>query len=302
MQERTSALLQGTTASLPAQQNPYYVYLARLSPGSRPAMQGALRLVASLASSGQLQPDCFPWHLLRYQYVQALRSRLTEIVSTRTGKPLGPATVNRHLAALRGVLKEAWRLGLMSAEELARATDLEVVRGKGVLRGRCLSTEEVERLFQACAADPGPAGPRDATILALGLGAGLRRAEIAGLDLSDVSLDQELLRVLGKGHKVREVPIHGGTVAAVQAWLCHRATAPGPLVSLSSNIILPKLESSSVSFLRLASSLITSPILIGSNPITDATFTIVDFPAPDIPVMQTISFLIRMKKRPGYTK
>jgi integrase len=128
------------------------------------------------------------------------------------------------------VLKEAWRLGLMSAEELARATDLEVVRGKGVLRGRCLSATEVERLFQVCAADTEAGGPRDATVLALGLGAGLRRAEIAGLDLSDVSLDRQLLRVLGKGHKVREVPIQGGTVAAIRAWLPRRGNTPGPLL------------------------------------------------------------------------
>ncbi len=181
MEESITRLPQGTALPLPAQQNPYYVYLARLSPGSRPAMRGALGLVARLATGGRLQADCLPWHLLRYQHVQALRSGLTEIVSPRTGKPLCPSTVNRHLAALRGVLKEAWRLGLMSAEELARATDLEVVRGKGVLRGRCLSGAEVERRFQACAADPGPAGPRDATVLALGLGGGLRRAEIAGL-------------------------------------------------------------------------------------------------------------------------
>ena len=40
---------------------------------------------------------------------------LVETVSERTGKPLSPASVNKALAALRGVLREAWRLGLMSA-------------------------------------------------------------------------------------------------------------------------------------------------------------------------------------------
>jgi integrase len=153
-----------------------------------------------------------------------------ETISERTGKPLSPATINRHLAALRGVLREAWRLGLMSAENLARAADLEPVRGSRPLRGRALEPHEVSALFAVCMSDPSPAGPRDAVVLALGLAAGLRRAEIAGLDLADVDLEREVVRVHGKGNKVREVPVKGGTLAALRAWLAARGSEPGPLV------------------------------------------------------------------------
>ena len=109
--------------------NPYHVYLARLSPGSRPTMAESLERIARIASSGRYPGDRFPWHQLRYQHVQAIRTALVETVSERTGKPLSPASVNKSLSALRGVLKEAWRLGLLSAEDLARATDVETVRG-----------------------------------------------------------------------------------------------------------------------------------------------------------------------------
>src|SRR5262245_4480910 len=78
--------------------------------------------------------------------------------------------------------------------------------------------------------DQGPSGPRDAVVLALGLAAGLRRAEIAGLDLADVDLDHEVVRVHGKGNKVRKVPIKGGTLEAIRAWLGCRSAEPGPLV------------------------------------------------------------------------
>jgi len=211
-------------------ENPYHVYLARLAPGSRPTMAEALATIARMASGGRVGPEALPWHQLRYQHTQAIRQRLVEAVSERTGKPLSPASINKALAALRGVLREAWRLGLMSAEDLARATDLEPVRGSRPLRGRALEPHEVAALFHGCMRDASSAGPRDAVVLALGLAAGLRRAEIAGLDLADVDLEREVVRVHGKGNKVREVPIKGGTLEAIRAWLAWRGLEPGPLV------------------------------------------------------------------------
>ena len=69
--------------SLRPGRNPYYVYLARLSAGSRPTMADALRQIARIASGGRLEPDRFPWHLLRYPHVQAIRTALVETVSSR---------------------------------------------------------------------------------------------------------------------------------------------------------------------------------------------------------------------------
>jgi integrase len=128
------------------------------------------------------------------------------------------------------VLREAWRLGAMGAEEFHRAVDLEPVRGNSLLRGRALEENEIAALFHVCQRDRSPRGPRDATVLALGL-CGLRRAEVAGATL-DGDLDRELwvLRVRGKGNKLREVPVKNGTVDALRAWLVHRGTAPGPLL------------------------------------------------------------------------
>lgn len=220
----------GYAAQIPRDRNPYYVYLARLSSGSRATMAEALERIARIASGGQVSANRFPWHGLRYQHVQVIRTALVETISERNGKPISPTTVNKALCALRGVLKEAWRLGAMGAEDLAQATDIEAVRGSVPLRGRALSGYEVAALFHACMRDQSPAGPRDAVILALGLGAGLRRAEIARLDLTDVDLEREVVLVHGKGHKIREVPIKGGTIEAVTAWLDHRGNEPGPLV------------------------------------------------------------------------
>src|SRR5262245_26902153 len=97
--------------SFPTSRNPFHVYLARLAAGSRSTMAEALDSIARVASGGTIAVDCFPWHQLRYQHSQAIRTRLAETISARTGRPLSPASLNKHLAALRGVLRESWRLG-----------------------------------------------------------------------------------------------------------------------------------------------------------------------------------------------
>lgn len=104
------------------------------------------------------------------------------------------------------------------------------MRGARPLRGRALEPHEVAALFHACMGDPSAAGPRDAVVLALGLAASLRRGEIAGLGLADMDLEREVVRVLGKGNRVRAVPVKGGTLEAIRAWLACRGDEPGPLV------------------------------------------------------------------------
>ncbi len=204
-----------------ASEHPAAVYLARLAPGSRRTMRGALLTIAALLTDGAA--DCFalPWHLLRYQHTQAIRAAL--------GERYAPATANKHLAALRGVLQEAWRLGLMDAEAYQRAADIGDIRAATLPRGRALTPGELRALFGACA-DGTRAGVRDAALLAVLYGCGLRRAEAVGLDLGDYHPETRALTVRhGKGEKARIVylPASGATLLA--AWLQARPGDPGPL-------------------------------------------------------------------------
>jgi hypothetical protein len=57
------------------------------------------------------------------------------------------------LSALRGVLKQCWRLGLMDADAYHRAAAVENVRASNLLSGRALAGEEIAKLFATCAAD-----------------------------------------------------------------------------------------------------------------------------------------------------
>lgn len=55
-------------------------------------------------------------------------------------------------------------------------------------------------------------GHQDAAILAVGLGCGLRRSEITGLQISNIDLDRHLIQVLGKGNKLRYIGLNANVI------------------------------------------------------------------------------------------
>lgn len=201
-----------------AERRPAVVYLARFgSPHSRLNLKCSLDLVARLASGGALDALTFAWPALRYEHVNAIRSALTD-------RGYAPASVNRHLAAVRGVLKECWRLGLMSAENYQRAIDVEPAKGSRLPAGRALSGDELRRLFEACA-DGTRLGARNAALLAVLYAAGLRRSEIVGLSFGDWNAAESALKVRGKGNRERLVYLNNGSLSAFEAWLAIRGQA-----------------------------------------------------------------------------
>jgi len=109
-------------------------------------------------------------------------------------------------------------------EERLRADDptvlLEAVRHEKPLP-RSLSEAEVERLLAAPDLAT-PAGLRDAAMLELLYACGLRVSELVGLPLSTVFLQEAVLRVRGKGDKVRLVPM-GEQAAKMVERYCREA-------------------------------------------------------------------------------
>jgi hypothetical protein len=121
-----------------ARSDPASAYLEQLGPGSRRTMREALDKLADWASEGRCDLHDLPWHLLRIEHTAALRTRL--------GATLAPATANKHMAALRGVLKQCLLQGRLTAEEYRRATELPPVRGESPRRSAALRPEEFERI------------------------------------------------------------------------------------------------------------------------------------------------------------
>lgn len=201
--------------------NPCVVYLAQLSPRSRRTMRGALEVIAGILSNGKAGALVIEWERLRFQHTAAVRSQLAQAYKADYA--------NLALAALRGVLGAAFRLGQMSAEDYTRAKSVPSVRGETLPRGRALTPGEIAALFDACANDATPAGARDAATLAL-LRLGLRRAEVCGLEIGDFDASTGALVVRGKGNKERTAYLEGGARAALDDWLRERGNAAGALL------------------------------------------------------------------------
>lgn len=208
-----------TTNNKPLAQNAAAVYLAGLrSELSRRTMKAALDKIASFDGSDSLSLD---WSQLRYQHTAAIRAQLA--------RDYAPATANKMLSALRGVLKEAWRLGQMSAEDYQRAVDIANIEAQTLPAGRDISSGEIKALVDACAKDAGVSGIRDAAIIGLLATCGLRRAELVAIDVSEFNLDTGEIVIHGKRNKDRKVYATNGTLAALQDWITIRGTEQGAL-------------------------------------------------------------------------
>ena len=209
--------------ALQPSRNPVAVYLVSLGSGSRRAMKQALRVITEMLTGTEIDPASLPWWNIQYQHTQAIRSLLMERYS--------PASTNKMLAALRGVLRESWRLGFMDAEMFHRAIDIKTVKGSTIPKGRSVGAGEMGALVSECYGDPGSSGVRDAAILALLYAAGLRRSEVVALNLADYDTETGGLKILAsKGNKARTVYLGNGAKAAMTGWINVRGDAPGPLL------------------------------------------------------------------------
>lgn len=167
----------------------------------------------------------FPWELLTPAHAAAVRQAIT----SREAKP---STQNRELAAIRGVTHSCWQLGLVDTDTRERIKDaLKGIKASSDrLAGRYVEWSERALLFETVSRDESrPRGARDAAVLAL-LCVGLRRSEVAGLNMSDFTADGGELVVRGKGNKTRTVFVDNGALEALIGWLEVRGDSRGALL------------------------------------------------------------------------
>ncbi|NEP59561.1 MAG: phage integrase family protein [Symploca sp. SIO2G7] len=211
------------TTAVPLTRHPAAVYLSMLGKGSRSTMRQSLNTIAALLTNGECDALTLDWAALRYEHTAAVQGALLEKHE--------PTTVKKMMCALRRVLREAYKLRLIDLETYEAAVDLPPVRLNKRLRGRALSQDEIAALISVCQNDPTPQGIRDAALLGILRGAGLRRAEVVKLKLGDFEPEIGSLEIrCAKGGKDRTVYLPEEVIPLVLDWLEIRGYEPGALL------------------------------------------------------------------------
>jgi integrase/recombinase XerD len=129
---------------------------------------------------------------------------------------LAPSTISRRISAVRAFYAHQVLLGARGDNP---AAELDSPRRRPKLP-RTLSPRETELLIEA-ATGTTPRAMRDAALVELLYGGGLRVSEAVGLERAAVDLDERLVRCVGKGNKERIVPIGRSAAEALRRYLAH---------------------------------------------------------------------------------
>jgi integrase/recombinase XerD len=144
----------------------------------------------------------------------ASREQIEQYLADLRAAGRAGSTIARRLAALRAFYRHEQLLGERAVNPAA-----EIPAPRRIRRlPRTLSRGEAERLIEA-AAGTTPRALRDAAIVELLYGAGLRVSEAVGLERGSIDLDDRLVRCLGKGSKERIVPMGRRAAEALRRYL-----------------------------------------------------------------------------------
>lgn len=191
--------------------NPAQAYVLTLGAGQ--SRQKVIRLLNKIAKDfGYDNLNTCPWETLTYDTILAFRTK-------RIDEGLAPATINLQISILKMVSKQAWLKGMMKLETYTAIRECKSVRGSRVSKGRALNLRESNRLLATAELKDSAIGTRDAAIIALSIGCGMRRAEIAGLKLQSLNFETHVITILGKGNKERRVTPSDEAWDRLQEWL-----------------------------------------------------------------------------------
>jgi integrase/recombinase XerD len=207
-------------------QSPAHLYLKRLSKTSKATMERALDAIAKHIGEADHNlaikyMDDVPWCKIERQHVH-------DILSILQDNQISPATQALYLCAIKGVMEEAWLNKMIDPDQYHRIAKVKKPKGSRIPKGEAIDLQVIHKALDACN-DESHSGARDKAILAILLGAGLRRTECATLILDNIKFSKHEVHVTGKGNKERIVHIEAEALKYINAWLEQRGEHPGPL-------------------------------------------------------------------------
>jgi len=175
--------------------------------------------------------DFLAWHASANRHGLS-KALVQEYRADLDRRGLAASSINLRLSVVRKLAAEAADNGLLAPELAAGIARVSGARDAGVQVGHWLSSDQAEALI--CRPDPATKkGKRDRAILAVLIGCGLRRNELASLRFDHVQQRDGrwvLADLKGKGQRIRTVPMPAWAKQAIDEW----ATAAG----LSNGLII----------------------------------------------------------------
>jgi len=139
---------------------------------------------------------------------------LAEFLGAGAGEGRAPTTIARKRSAIRGLYRFLRRERLVEGDPTAELAGPRPPRRLP----KVLAVREVRKLVEGVGGSD-PLALRDRAALELLYASGLRASELCGLRLGDLDLLEGIVRVRGKGGKVRLVPVGRHALAALQRYL-----------------------------------------------------------------------------------
>ena len=197
-------------------QNPAHLYLATLSEKSRKSISCQLRSVAARLS-GSDSIVTFPWHAIDRSTVLAILEQLR-----KEGK--APASINHTLTVIRRVIDEAYHLGQVDRRQYEGVMRVARDRGKRQNHNAPPSRVQVRQAIDRRLKDSTLLALRDATLISVLVGAGLRKAEAIGCQVSDYRSGR--IRIIGKGNQEALQPIAPVARVAIDEYIQNFTSGP----------------------------------------------------------------------------
>ena len=160
------------------------------------------RLVSHITAGGIQGPDAITAARLR-QFVYALKDL-----------GLSPATIHRQISALRTYFRLLVAEGHLTRNPSERLESPKRWRTLPAV----LTVAEIDRLLAAPTPDE-PLGMRDRALLELAYATGARVSELVGVGVQDISFEDGVVRLFGKGAKERLVPVGRRALGAVALYV-----------------------------------------------------------------------------------
>ncbi len=146
------------------------------------------------------------------------KATIQEYRQTLTGSP---ASINLKLSAIRKLAQEAADNGLLDATIANGVSRVSGVTSHGVRSGNWLTKAQAQQILTAPNVET-LKGLRDRAVLAVMIGAGLRRSEVAALSFEHIQQRDSrwlIVDITGKGNRVRSVPIPSWVKLAIDEWV-----------------------------------------------------------------------------------